>query len=198
MDKYRVLKEVFGYDTFREGQEGLIDHTLAGRDVLGIMPTGAGKSVCFQIPALLFSGITIVVSPLISLMKDQVAALNAAGVHAAFINSSLTEGQYRKAMEFAAQGRYKIIYAAPERLMTESFLALTRQAEISMVAVDEAHCISQWGQDFRPSSENCGISQDTSQASRTCRLYGDCHKSGKGRYPLYTGDAKSLCDSHRI
>ena len=95
MDKYRVLKEVFGYDTFREGQEGLIDHTLAGRDVLGIMPTGAGKSVCFQIPALLFSGITIVVSPLISLMKDQVAALNAAGVHAAFINSSLTEGQYR-------------------------------------------------------------------------------------------------------
>ena len=107
MDKYKVLKDVFGYDTFREGQEGLIDSTLAGRDVLGIMPTGAGKSICFQVPALLFQGITIVVSPLISLMKDQVAALNAAGVHAAFINSSLTEGQYRKAMEFAARGRYK-------------------------------------------------------------------------------------------
>lgn len=216
-DIYGLLKKYYGYDRFRPGQENIIRNILCGRDVCAVMPTGAGKSVCYQIPAIAMSGITLVISPLISLMQDQVRILKSAGIPAAYINSSLTPSMIDLALSRAAKGTYKIIYVAPERLESSNFIRFAENAYISLIAVDEAHCISIWGREFRPSYQkiadfysklrhrpviaaftataNSRVKNDITEKLRLISPYNMC--SGFDRPNLYFGTYSPFGDSEK-
>ena len=192
-DPHSILKKVFGYDSFRPGQEDIVRRLLDGQDVLAVMPTGAGKSICYQVPALLLPGITIVVSPLVSLMKDQVGALVQAGVAAAFLNNSLTDNQKALMLRRAREGWYKIIYVAPERLEMPGFQRFAQEREISMVTVDEAHCISQWGAGLPPQlPPHQRVRGDPAQAPSHRSLHGHGHRPCPGRHPQPSGPPRPL------
>ena len=182
-DPHSILKKVFGYDSFRPGQEDIVRRLLDGQDVLAVMPTGAGKSICYQVPALLLPGITIVVSPLVSLMKDQVGALVQAGVAAAFLNNSLTDNQKALMLRRAREGWYKIIYVAPERLEMPGFQRFAQEKLISMVTVDEAHCISQWGRTSPQLSAHQGVRGQPAESPGGGRVHGHGDGPGAGRHP---------------
>ena len=153
------LKSRFGYESFRPLQAEIIDNVLTGRDTLALMPTGGGKSICYQLPALLFEGTTLVVSPLIALMKDQVDALNATGIAAGFINSSLSTSEAQQVETRVRQGQVKLLYVAPERLALPGFRRFLHELNLSLIAIDEAHCISEWGHEFRPNACIPGITR---------------------------------------
>ena len=166
-DLLKTLKQTFGFDSFRPLQEEIIRDSLAGKDTFALLPTGGGKSLCFQLPALVRPGLTVVVSPLIAQMKDQVDAMQASGVAATFLNSSLEAGEARARLRGLHNHEYRMLYVAPERLMLSGFLSDLQRWNVALIAVDEAHCISEWGHDFRPEYRQLAQLRDFLQAYAT-------------------------------